>query len=476
MKNERRSFLATTGMAGLGFAGSIVAAAHAGPQASGTQTDDMPMAGGRSATYRFRGTGGDDASAIHAALQQAAGGTLLVTGVSRISQPIIIPSNTRLLALGAIWKWLEDWSISNPTTMLELEDKSNIVIDGLEIDGEHETLDHHNKAASAIALSRATSIVIRNSYIHDLRGPDIPARFATGVSMRGGNVNITIENNTIANVQRNCIDTWASAGTRRNVAVKILGNRLLKPRVRNCILISSDETGSPGENGTSVPPSAGIGDVTIIGNELAETQSLYAIRLSGSLKSIISNNHFRDNAGCINRNPLWGHETIITGNIMRNTKGDVVELNDSGRSENSTIFSNNVIDGAGGYLVSYRPIMTGEGEQRRSVLSIIGNISTGGKGYRFVTNQNQGPDACQIQINGNSITAPTEAGIAVAGINRPMITGNRVTADDGSTAFGVYVIESEKPTIIGNLFTGSYKESALEEAGNTGAVVEHNQT
>lgn len=476
MKNERRSFLATTGMAGLAFAGSMVATTHAGPQESGTHADDVHLAGENLGTYRFRGTGGDDASAINAALQQAAGGTLLVMGVSRISQPIIIPSNTRLLAIGAIWKWLEDWSVSNPTTMIELDDKSNLIIDGLEIDGEHEALDHHNKAVSAIALSRATHVVIRNSYIHDLRGPDTPARFATGVSMSGDNVNITIENNTIANVQRNCIDTWASTGMRRNVAVKIIGNRLIKPRVRNCVLISSSETGTPQEDGGFIPPSAGIGDVTIIGNELAETQSLYAIRLSGSLKSIIANNHFRDNVGCINRNPLWGHETIITGNIMRNTTGDVVELNDSGRSENHTIFSNNVIDGAGGYLVSYRPSMTGEGEQRRSVLSIMGNVSTGGKGYRFVTNQNQGPDACQIQISGNSITAPTEAGIAVVGINRPMITGNRVTANEPSTGCGVYVTESEKPTIIGNMFTGSYKKSPIEEAGNTGAVVEHNQT
>lgn len=447
MQSDRRQFLAFGSLAGAAIAGCSwgPASAAMAPDAHRGATESLNIEPS-GPTLEFRGTGADDSQAINDALRKAAGGVLVVAGESRISSPIRIPSYTRLEAHGAVWRWPRDWSAITPQAMLVLEGGSHIVIEGLEIDGEHGSEDHHDKAVSAIVLGACNHIAIRNCYIHDLRGPDEATHWATGIAMRGNATNILIENNTIANVQRNCVSTWATTGSRRNTGIRILNNRLIKPRIRNCVLVSSS------------PEAVGEGDVFISGNELAEAVRLYAIRLSGSMNSIISNNHFRDNAGCINRNPLHGHRVIISGNLMRNTRGDVVHLNDSGHDANSTIFEHNIIEGAGGYTLRYLPRRTEPKARRHSILTITGNISHDSRGFRFSTDNNQGPDACRIQMMGNVVHNTHDSAIVVQGINRPLISGNRIDAGRVSGHPGIRVTRSEEPMIQGNLVTG-FRES-----------------
>jgi hypothetical protein len=298
---------------------------------------------------------------------------------------------------------------------------------------------------SAQSFGAVDHVAIRNCHIHDLRGPDEASHWASGIAMLGNTTNILIENNTIAMSNGIVSRPMPRPASRRDAGIRILNNRLIKPRIRNCILVSSS------------PDAVGEGDVLISGNELAETMRLYAIRLSGPMNSIISNNQFRDNAGCINRNPLHGHRVIISGNLMMNTRGDVVRLNDSGQCQFHHLRAQHHRRGWRLHP-ALSPRRTEPDARHRSVLTIMGNITHGGKGFRFSTDANQGPDACQIQMMGNVIHDTHDSAIVIEGINRPLIFGNRIDSGRASVHAGIRITESEEPVVLSNLVTG-FRES-----------------
>lgn len=417
------------------------------------------------------GDGGDYTDELQAALDAAEGKTLFVEGSSRVTRNLRIQSNCRIVGIGgATLKFPLDFRQFGAGEMLTIDSVENIVIENLEIDGEYSDAVFYKKASHAIHIEKSRRIVIKCCFIHDLPGANNSSQFGSGIDIRES-VDIWLVRNKIHNVQRNSIGVWGPTGT-ENRQIFVLENSLSVARVRNLILVSSGVISADSPRLPDWDSSAEAGNVIISNNFLSHATTWAALRLSGAYDSIIANNWFRGNIWGIRMMQMTKHKSVIIGNLFEKSQECHIKLLANSLLPSSISITNNVMDGAGIKAISLEPGLNFPEGSERTTIDVRGNTLLNGCDIDLESPPEIGGQSFRVSIQNNSFFDPHHIALRIAGIDRPMVTGNRF---EGDAQAAIKIVNSDKAMVKDNQLSGIWREAPLVFDGLSNEIVRDNR-